>query len=80
MSCREMHAIIKPFNIVREEKQLVYKILHRAENEITQRYRNRRCDGMKFERIVASTKENKPTGGPIEEHIDQMALAVTMVA
>jgi len=48
----------------------------RTADAVMQRYRKARCEGLKFEGIVASIKAKKPTGDPSEEDIERASLAV----
>lgn len=77
--CRETHAVIKHFHCWREGKNLFTIYPHRTWDAIIQRYRNKRCEGAKFEGTVASIKAKKPIGGPTEEEVDWVSLSVTMV-
>lgn len=43
---------------------------------ITQRYRKAKCEGIKYEGIIATIKANKPTGDATKEDIERAALAV----
>ena len=43
---------------------------------IAQRFRKARCESIKFEGIIKSTKAKDPTGSPTEEEIERAALAI----
>lgn len=48
----------------------------RTGDAIIQRYRKAKCEGIKYEGIIATIKAKKPTGDPTEEDIERAALAV----
>lgn len=48
----------------------------KTEEEVNQRSQEVHREGITFERIIKTIKVCKPTGSPIEEQIEQAALAI----